>query len=141
MYQFLEIWLPLVNTSLIVISGVFLLVGYYFIKRKQIAHHHRSMITATVFAALFLVVYVTRAWLFETKLFAGEGMVRTAYLAILISHVVLAVIVAPLALVTLSLALRRNFRRHRRIARITLPAWLYVAGTGWIIYLMLYHLT
>ena len=71
--DFWETWLPLLNAILIGISGVFLLTGFYFIRRKQVAYHQRCMITATVFAALFLVVYVTRALLFETKLFAGEG--------------------------------------------------------------------
>ena len=138
--EFWETWLPLLNAVLIGVSGVFLLTGFYFIRRKQVAYHQRCMITATVFAALFLVVYVTRALLFETKLFAGEGIVRAAYLGILGSHMVLAVVVGPLVLVTIALAFRRNFRLHRRLARITLPMWLYVVGTGWIVYLMLHHL-
>ncbi len=138
--DFWETWLPLFNAVLIGVSGVFLLAGFYFIRRRQIAYHQRCMITATVFAALFLVVYVTRALLFETKLFAGEGIVRAAYLGILGSHMVLAVVVGPLVLATIALALRRNFRLHRRLARITLPMWLYVVATGWIVYLMLHYL-
>ena len=138
--DFWETWLPLFNAVLIGVSGIFLLTGFYFIRRKQVAHHQRCMITATVFAALFLVVYVTRALLFETKLFAGEGLVRIAYLGILGSHMVLAVVVGPLVLVTIALALRRSFPRHRRLARITLPMWLYVVATGWLVYLMLHHL-
>ena len=138
--DFWETWLPLLNAILIGVSGIFLLTGFYFIRRKQVAYHQRCMITATVFAALFLVVYVTRALLFETKLFAGEGLVRIAYLGILGSHMVLAVVVGPLVLATIALALRRSFPRHRRLARITLPMWLYVVATGWIVYLMLHHL-
>ena len=138
--DFWETWLPLFNAILIGVSGLFLLAGFYFIRRRQIAYHQRCMITATVFAALFLVVYVTRALLFETKLFAGEGIVRAAYLGILGSHMVLAVIVGPLVLATIALALRRNFRLHRRLARITLPMWLYVVATGWTVYLMLHYL-
>ena len=134
----LEAWLPLLNTSLIVVSGLFLLLGYYFIKRKRVLAHQRSMLTATVFAALFLVVYVTRALLFETKFFAGTGWVRTLYLTILISHSILAILVGPLVLVTLRRALTGQFARHRRMARVTFPIWLYVVVTGWIIYLMLY---
>src|SRR3954447_6055612 len=88
-------WVPLLNTSLIVISGVFLLIGYYFIRQRKVELHKRSMLTATVFAALFLVVYVSRALLFETKLFAGEGIVRTVYLVILISHTILSILVGP----------------------------------------------
>jgi putative membrane protein len=133
-------WLPALNTSLILISGICLLVGYFFIRRKQIAYHHRSMLTATAFAALFLVVYVTRALLFEAKLFAGEGLVRAVYLAILGSHTVLAVAVGPMALVTLYRAFRGDFPRHRRIARIALPVWLFVVVSGWVVFLMLYSL-
>jgi len=133
-------WIPVLNTSLIVISGFFLLLGYYFIKQRRIAAHRRSMLTATAFAALFLVVYVTRAALFETKLFAGEGALRAVYLAILASHTILAMAVGPLALLTLFRALRGQYRRHRRIARITLPVWLYVVVSGWIVYAMLYTL-
>ncbi len=133
-----EPWIAPFNTSLIVISGFFLLLGYYFIRRKRVIPHRRAMLTATVFAALFLVVYVTRALLFETKFFAGEGWVRVVYLAILISHTILATLVGPFVLVTLYRALRGQYARHRRIARITFPMWLYVAITGWIIYLMLH---
>ena len=140
MKAWVEPWIPLANTSLIVISGIFLLLGYYFIRQKQVAPHRASMLIATTFAALFLVVYVTRALLFETKFFAGEGWVRTLYLAILISHTILATLVGPFVLVTLRRALRGQFDRHRRIARVTLPMWLYVVVTGWIIYLMLHSL-
>ena len=131
----------MLNTSLIVISGIFLLLGYYFIRQRQIELHKRSMLTATTFAALFLVVYVTRALLFETKAFAGEGVVRVIYLAILISHTILAILVGPFALVTLRRALRGDYSKHRQIARITFPMWLYVVVTGWIIYWMLHNLS
>ena len=133
-------WLPLLNTGLIVISGAFLLLGYYFIRRRQIERHRFSMLMATGFAAAFLIVYVTRALLYETKVFAGEGWVRALYLTILGTHTILAIAVGPLAFITLRRALRRAFREHRAIARITLPAWLYVVASGWVVYLMLYHL-
>jgi putative membrane protein len=134
-------WVPLLNTSLIVISGLFLLIGYYFIRQRQIEMHKRCMLTATVFAGLFLVVYVTRALLFETQIFAGEGWVRTVYLTILVSHTILAILVGPFVLVTLRRALRGDYSKHRRIARITLPMWLYVVVTGWIVYWMLHSQT
>ena len=133
----LEAIIPLFNTSLIVISGVFLLVGYYFIRTKRVILHRRALLTATVFAALFLVVYVTRALLFPTKMFAGEGAVRAIYLAILISHTILATLVGPMVLVVLYRAFKGQFVKHRRLARITLPIWLYVVVTGWLIYMML----
>ena len=131
----------MVNTSLIVISGIFLLLGYYFIRQRQIELHKRSMLTATTFAALFLVVYVSRALLFETKVFAGEGLVRVIYLAILISHTILAILVGPFVLLTLRRALRGEFSKHRQIARVTFPMWLYVVVTGWLIYWMLHTQT
>ena len=96
------------------------------------------MLTATVFAALFLVVYVTRFLLFQPKVFAGEGLLRAVYLVILGSHTVLAIAVGPLALVTLRRAFKAQYRRHRQIARVTLPIWLYVVATGWTVYLMLH---
>lgn len=139
MYVFFQEWLPLINTGLIVISGAFLLLGYYFIRTRQVEHHQRSMITATVFAGSFLVVYVTRAALFPTKIFVGEGVIRALYLSILVSHVILAVLVGPLALATLRRALRAEYSQHRRLARVTLPIWLYVVFTGWTIYLMLHN--
>ena len=128
------------NTSLIVVSGACLAVGYVLIRRGNITWHRRAMLTATVFAALFLVVYVTRYFLYAPKIFAGEGATRAVYLAILGSHTVLATILGPLVLVTLWRALRRQFPRHRRLARFTLPIWLYVAVTGWVIYAMLHAL-
>jgi putative membrane protein len=133
----LEAWLPPLNTALIVVSGLFLLLGYYFVRRREIARHRRAMLTATVFAGLFLVVYVARYFLMQPKIFAGEGAVRAIYLVILLSHTILAVAVGPLALVTLRRALRRQYQRHRQIARVTLPIWLYVVVTGWTVYLML----
>src|SRR5207249_1127116 len=98
------------------------------------------MLAATVFAALFLVVYVTRAVLFETRIFPGEGLVRAVYLVILVSHTVLAIAVGPLVLVTLRRAFVGDFLKHRQIARFTAPVWAYVVVTGWVIYLMLYRL-
>ncbi len=133
-------WLPLLNTSLIVISGVFLLLGYAFIRQKQVQWHRRSMLTATIFAALFLAVYVTRAALLPTKLYPGQGLIRTVYFVILGTHTLLAMAVGPLALVVLYRAFTGQFARHRALARITLPIWLYVVVTGWLIYLMLYQL-
>jgi len=140
MYLSLEVWLPAFNTTLIGISGVFLVTGYTFIRRRQSTWHHRSMLAATVFAALFLTVYVLRAVLLETRLFAGQGLLRAFYLAILVSHTLAAIAVGPLALLTLCRAFRRQFALHRRVARLTLPLWLFVVVSGWTVYLMLYHL-
>ena len=132
--------LPAFNTALIVISGGFLGVGYYCIRQRWITAHHRCMLTATVFAGLFLVVYVYRAAVIGSHPFAGEGASRFVYLGILVPHIIAAIAVGPLALVAIARAFRGNFVGHRRIARITLPIWAFVAVTGWVIYLMLYVL-
>ena len=131
--------LPAANAALIVISGIFLVVGYLCIRSRRIVWHRRSMLTASVFAALFLVVYVTRYLLLGSKIYPGDGVSRVVYLAILISHTAVAILVAPLAFVTLRRALAGRFQRHRQIARITLPMWIYTAVTGWVVYMLLYH--
>ena len=133
-----EEWIPAVNAALIVISGICLVVGYAFIKTGRITWHRRSMLTASVFAALFLVVYVTRYFVLGSKIFPGEGVSRLLYFAILIPHTIIAIAVAPLAFVTLRRALAGRFGKHRQIARITLPLWIYTAVSGWVVYLMLY---
>jgi putative membrane protein len=133
-----ESWLPPLNAALIIVSGLFLVVGYACIRAKRVVWHRRSMLTASVFAALFLVVYVTRWALFGSKAFEGDGLSRVIYLAILVSHIVIAIAVAPLAFVTLRRALGGRFAKHRQIARITLPLWVYTAITGWVVYAMLY---
>lgn len=136
----MEYVLPAINTSLVAISGVALLSGWFFIKRRQFKYHQWAMMTATTFAALFLVVYVTRFLLYGSHLFAGEGFWRVVYLVILATHVVLATAIIPFVLLVLYRAYKRQFTAHRRIARITLPMWLYVVVTGWIIYMMLYQI-
>jgi putative membrane protein len=137
----LEVWVPALNAGLIVISGVFLVVGYACIRSGRVKWHRRSMLTASVFAALFLIVYVARSALLGSKIFPGEGVSRMVYLGILISHTLIATAVAPLAFVTLRRALAGRFRLHRQIARITLPLWIYTAISGWVVYLMLYQLS
>jgi putative membrane protein len=130
--------LAALNTALIVVSGLFLIAGYILIRRRQIRWHRRAMLTATTFAGLFLMVYVARYLTFAPRIFAGTGAVRVFYLAVLGSHTVLAVLLGPLVLLVLRRALRGDFRRHRRLARVTLPIWLYVVVTGWSIYAMLH---
>jgi putative membrane protein len=139
-FDSIQDWLPALNTALIVVSGAFLIVGYVCIRKKKIRWHRRSMLTATLFAALFLVVYVTRYALFGSKLYPGEGVSRVIYFAMLIPHIIIAVAIAPLAFVTLRRAFAGRFQKHRQIARITLPLWIYTAISGWVVYFMLYHL-
>ncbi len=136
----LDVWLPALNTAVIGVSGVALLTGFAFIKRRRVEAHKRAMLTATVFAALFLVVYVIRWALLGSKPFEGQGILRLVYFAVLISHIALAIGIVPLVLLTLRRALRQEFDAHRRLARLTLPLWLYVVITGWIVYALLYGL-
>ncbi|MDQ6670818.1 MAG: DUF420 domain-containing protein [Chloroflexota bacterium] len=133
-----EEWLPAANAGLIVVSGIFLIVGYVCIRTRRIVWHRRSMLTAAVFAAGFLVVYVTRYLVYGSKLFPGEGVSRIIYFAVLIPHIIIAIGVAPLAFVTIRRALRGRYAKHRQIARVTVPLWIYVAVSGWVVYLMLY---
>lgn len=130
--------LPLVNALLILISGVAAVLGFAFIRSRKVRAHHRSMLTAAGFAALFLIVYILRVLLLGTKAFGGTGFIRTVYLTVLGFHMVVATLLAPLVLVTIRRALRGEFARHRRIARVALPVWISVAATGWIVYVLLY---
>jgi putative membrane protein len=132
--------LTAISTLCIVLSGASLLVGWYFIRSgRQILRHRNAMLTASTFAALFLVFYVTRWSMYGSKPFGGTGGWRTFYFANLVPHILLAMVLAPLVVRLLQLALiRRDYAKHRRLARITLPIWLYVAGSGWLIYYLLY---
>ncbi|HEY0581333.1 MAG TPA: DUF420 domain-containing protein [Chloroflexota bacterium] len=138
MFSSPETWVPLLDATLIVISGICLVAGYIFIRTHHITWHRRSMIAASIFAALFLIVYVTRYLTLGSKIFPGEGVSRTIYFAVLIPHTIIAIAVAPLAYVTLRRALAGRFQKHRQIARITLPLWVYTAISGWVVYMMLY---
>ena len=134
--------ITLVSTTCIVASGVALLVGWYFIRaERNMARHRAAMLTATACAGLFLVAYVTRWTLYGSKPFGHTGVWRTIYFANLIPHVILAIAVGPMAGRLIHLAMvRRDFAAHRRLARVTLPIWLYVAGSGWLVYYMLYRM-
>jgi len=135
--------LTAISTSCIVCSGGSLLLGWFFIRaRRDMILHRNTMLTATAFAGLFLVAYVTRWSLYGSKPFEGTGVWRTIYFANLVPHIILAMVVGPLAARLIYLALRkRDYQRHRRLARITLPIWLYVAASGWLIYFLLYRMT
>ena len=132
--------LPALNASLNAISTVFLLTGWRFIRRRDIRRHRFCMWSAFTTSALFLTSYLVYHANVGSVPFTGQGPIRVAYFAILITHIALAAVILPLALVTLARALAERFDRHRAIARWTLPIWLYVSVTGVIIYLMLYRL-
>lgn len=132
--------LPTLNALLNGTAGLLLVAGLVAIKQRRIETHRRLMLSAFATSAIFLVSYVVYHAQAGSKPFTGTGWLRTLYFAILIPHVILAAAVLPLALVTLRRGLRRDDARHRRIARITLPIWLFVSVTGVVVYLMLYHL-
>lgn len=132
--------LPLLNASLNALSAVLLLSGYVLIRRGRIRLHRAAMISACVVSAMFLTSYVIYHANIGSKPFAGRGPIRMLYFAILITHVLLAAAVPPLALITLTRGLRGRFERHVAIARWTFPIWLYVSLTGVIVYVMLYRL-
>ena len=132
--------LPTVNAVLNSTSAVLLGFGYHFIRRRQVAAHRACMLAAFAVSVLFLVSYLTYHAHVGSVRFSGTGAVRALYLSILVSHSVLAALVPPLAVLTLYRALRGQVDRHRRLARWTLPIWLYVSVTGVVVYLMLYHL-
>jgi putative membrane protein len=133
--------LPAVNATLNAISAVLLVTGYVLIRRRRITLHRRCMIAACVTSSLFLVCYVTYHAQVGSVRFTRPGFVRPLYYTILITHVTLAVLVLPLAIVTLSRGLKKRFDRHRAIARWTLPIWLYVSVTGVLVYVLLYQPT
>ncbi|MBI4227917.1 MAG: DUF420 domain-containing protein [Candidatus Omnitrophica bacterium] len=131
--------LPVVNASLNAASALLLLAGFGFIKAKRVAAHRAAMLAAFACSALFLISYLTYHAQVGSVRFPGHGPVRPIYFAILMTHTVLAAVIVPLALRTLWLAARNQFAAHRRIARVTLPLWLYVSVTGVVIYWMLYR--
>jgi uncharacterized membrane protein YozB (DUF420 family) len=138
--------LPIVNACLNASSALFLGVGYYHIRHKNVAAHRLCMIAAFITSVFFLGCYIT----YHTYLgyvlhrgptpFKGPAAWRPIYLAILLSHTVLAIVIVPMVLITLTRAVRQNFALHKRIARWTWPLWMYVSVTGVIVYLLLYRI-
>jgi putative membrane protein len=132
--------LPAVNATLNAIAAVLLVVGYCLIRMGRREQHRAVMLAAFATSVLFLISYVTYHAVAGSRPFTGHGPVRLFYFLILITHVVLAAAIVPLALITLSRGLSGHYDRHRRIARWTLPIWLYVSVTGVVVYLMLYQM-
>ena len=132
--------LPAVNATLNATSAVLLVLGFRAIRGGHMRRHRAFMLAALGSSLLFLVGYGTRIALTGTHRFPGAGFLRAAYLAILGSHTLLAAAAGPLVVATLVLALRSRFPAHKRLARATLPVWLYVSVTGVAVYVMLYHL-
>ena len=136
---------PHLNASLNALSGVFLLSGFYFIMKRQIAQHRFCMIAASSVSAVFLLCYVIYHTLRSYYLglgpttFSGEGIIRPFYFTILTSHTILAIAVAPFVILTLRRGLKGWYESHKKLARLVFPVWLYVSITGVIVYLLLYQ--
>ena len=133
--------LPAVNATLNAISGTLLLIGWFLIRARRIEQHRRFMIAAFIASSMFLVCYVIYHAQVGSVRFTRQGFVRPLYFTILITHVTLAAVVLPLAIVTLSRGLKARYARHRVIARWTFPLWLYVSITGVLVYVLLYQPT
>jgi putative membrane protein len=131
--------LPAVNATLNGISTLLLVGGYTMIRRRRIGAHRAFMIAAWIVSVMFLASYTVYHAFVGSRPYTGGGLLRVVYFAVLISHVVLAASVLPLAITTLARALGKKFDAHARIARWTLPIWLYVSVTGVVVYVMLYR--
>lgn len=127
------------NAGLNLTSTLCLLAGFAFIRKKKTRQHRRAMLGAVGASSLFLVFYLLRFSLTGTHRFAGAGMAKGVYLAILFSHMILAVAIVPLILTLLYLAWKSRFETHARLARWTFPLWLYVSVSGLLVYVLLYH--
>lgn len=132
--------LPAFNAILNGTSALLLLLGYAFIRQRRVTAHLTCMLTAFGVSTLFLISYVIYHYYAGSRPFGGQGWIRPAYFTLLLTHIVLAAVIVPLALTTIYRALTAQLVRHRRLARWTLPIWLYVSVTGVLIYWMLYRL-
>ena len=127
------------NATLNLSSAVLLMFGWVFIRRGDRRRHRLSMLGAVATSSLFLIFYVTRFMITGTHSFAGEGAAKTIFLGILFSHMILAILIVPGVLRLLYLVWKERFQDHRRLARWVHPAWLYVSVTGFVVYVLLYH--
>lgn len=133
--------LPAVNATLNALSGILLLVGFTRIRAGRQEQHRKWMLAAFASSSLFLLSYVVYHAQVGSVAFTRQGFVRPLYFTILITHVTLAAVVLPLAIVTLTRGLKGRFSQHRRIARWTFPIWMYVSVTGVLVYVLLYQPT
>ena len=132
------LFLPALDAMLNGLAAICLIVGFFFITRRNIKAHRRSMMTAFVFSSLFLICYILNHALHGDTLYHGHGPLRTVYFSILISHILLCIVALPMVLITFFFSLTGRFPQHKKIARFTLPIWLYVSVTGVIVFAMLH---
>lgn len=133
--------LPTLNACLNSLSAVFLVLGFLHIKKGNRDAHRRFMLAALTTSALFLASYLTYHYFRGSTKFPGQGAARTLYFTILLTHTVLATAIVPMIGVVLWAAFKGRFEKHKRLARWTLPLWIYVSVTGVVIYVMLYHIS
>jgi uncharacterized membrane protein YozB (DUF420 family) len=131
---------PALNACLNSTSAVFLVLGFYFVKNKKIDAHRACMLIAAVASTIFLACYLYYHYYHGSTKFQGQGWIRPVYFTILITHTILAILNLPFILKTFWHALRGDIEKHKKIARLTFPMWLYVSVTGVVIYLMLYQM-
>lgn len=129
--------LPLFNAMVNGTTAIILIVAYLAIRRKKIKLHRWLMTTALVLSVVFLLSYITYHFTTQHTSYGGQGWLKTAYLLLLLSHILCSIAIVPLVLISYTRALAERFDRHRKIARIALPLWLYVAVTGVVVYLMI----
>lgn len=129
--------LPALNAILNTLTAMLLVAGYIFIKNNNIINHKRSMIAATITSAFFLLSYITYHHFQGDTKFLAQGIIRPIYFFILITHILLSIVQVPLILSTLYLAAMKNYVKHKQVARITFPIWLYVSITGVLIFIIL----
>jgi putative membrane protein len=130
-------FLPGLNALLNGSCAIALCVGYYFIKRQNREAHRKSMLLALAFSSIFLISYIVNHALHGDTIFPGHDTVRTLYLTILASHIILSIVALPMVLITFFFSLTGRFAMHRRIARVTFPIWLYVSITGVVVFMFL----
>lgn len=130
-------FLPHLNAVLNSATAISLVAGYYFIKKRMIKYHTTAMIAAFVLSSIFLICYVIYHYQAPATKFLGEGLIRGVYFIILITHIILAVVIVPLVLLSIYFAASKQFAKHRKITKWTFPIWLYVAVSGVVVYLMI----
>ena len=133
-----HVW-PAINASLNALSGIFLLIAFILIRRKKIEPHKRFMLAACTTSLLFLISYLAYHAVAGTTRFAGAGWSRPVYFTLLGTHTVLAMVIVPLAIVSVFNGLKMRVATHRRFAKVTFPLWMYVSVTGVLVYFFLYQ--
>jgi uncharacterized membrane protein YozB (DUF420 family) len=131
--------LPLLNATLNGLSFLILMLGFFFIRNNKVATHKRCMLAALSVSVLFLISYLIYHYNVGSVHFTKQGWIRPVYFTILLTHTVLAITLVPMVTITLVRGLKERFDKHRKIARWTLPIWMYVSVTGVVVYLMLYQ--